>query len=270
MNEKIKEAIHKFIERNKDQISLVRVVSGNTTKADTIALYSIDEAYMPNGDHAVVTIDLLDIPFAICDVLDENGFGSIFSYMRLYAYKESGKQFATMQKTCNLDQPKENPETQQIAPIVSPLINGMIKLVDQMMKANETLSNSLAHSQDAQLRLMDGILEAKEEGIDYQALALQTQMILENMQQPTDDNDNDMGERLLSVLSMGMGGMGMPQPQPHAENDSDIPDTPTKEQMKNWAKQDPNFINRTFEAYKEFQSENNTTKTTSQGENNNE
>lgn len=266
MKPKTKEAIEKFIERNKDQISLVRVVSGNTTKADTIALYSTDEAYMPNGDHAVVTIDLLDLPLAICDVLDENGYGSIFSYMRLYAYKESGKQFATMQKTCNIEEEKkETSETQQIAPIVSPLINGMIKLVDQMMKANETLSNSLAHSQDAQLRLMDGILEAKEEGIDYQALALQTQMILENMQQPADDSDNDMGERLLSVLSMGMGGMGMPQPQPqphaHDENDSNTHQTPSKEQMKEWAKQDPSFINRTFEAYKEFQAEKvNTTK----------
>ncbi len=270
MNDKFKEQINKFIERNKDQISLVRVVSGHTTKADTIALYSIDEAYMPNGDHAVVTIDLLDLPIAIFDVLEENGFGSILTYCRLYAYKENGKQFATMQKTCNLDQPKETSDTQQIAPIVSPLINGMIKLVDQMMKANETLSNSLAHSQDAQLRLMDGILEAKEEGIDYQALALQTQMILENMQQPSEDGDSDMGERLLNVLSMGMGGMGMPQPPPHAEHQTETPQTPTKEQMKTWAKQDPNFINRTFEAYKEFQSESNTTKTPSQGENHEE
>lgn len=256
--------IDNFIERNKEKLSYIRIVCGNNTKADTIALLSVDMAYIPSGDHAVKQTTLKTIAEETHDILIENGYGTFSTYMRIYAYDDNGKQYATLQRTCQIqnNQEQSTKETQQIAPIVAPLMNGIIKMVDQLMSSNEILSNSLAHSQDVQLRLMDSMIEAKEEGIDYQAIAVQTQMLLENMQPPQEDN-SDIGEKLLNVLSMGMaGGMGgMPQPTEHEEPDP--ASSPSKEDLKAWARADPGFIKKTVEAYQEFQTENrsNTTKT---------
>jgi len=262
--------IDNFIERNKEKLSYIRIVCGNNTKADTIALLSIDMAYIPSGDHAVKQTTLKTIAEETHDILIENGYGTFSTYMRIYAYDENGKQYATLQRTCQIQNNQEQnaKETQQIAPIVAPLMNGIIKMVDQLMSSNEILSNSLAHSQDVQLRLMDSMIEAKEEGIDYQAIAVQTQMLLENMQPPQEDN-SDIGEKLLNVLSMGMAG-GMPVQQPTDHEQPDPASSPSKEDLKAWARADPGFIKKTVEAYQEFSQENNTTKNNQHGDNDNE
>ena len=274
MNNKIITDIHDFIDINLKDISCIRVCIGTTPKADTVAIFTIDEGYIPQGDHAGIEINAEDLHERICETCTDNGYGTFHNYLRIYAYKENGKQFATLQRTTKLNQeePQQQSE-QQIAPIVSPLINGIVKLLDQMMKANETLSNSLAHSQDAQLRLMDGILEAKEEGIDYQAIALQTQMILENMQAPPEE-DNGIGDRLLEVLSMGMGGLGTGVP-PHMQEPTPQQATegmPNKETLKEWIRRDPSVVKMSVEAFQEVQQENNNPKTnnTSQGETKND
>ncbi len=270
MEHKIITDIHDFIDINLKNISCVRVCIGTTPKADTVAIFTIDEGYIPQGDHAGIQVNPENLHERIIETCTDNGFSTLHNFIRLYAYKDTGKQFATLQRTCKLEPEKEKPynEQQQIAPIVSPLINGMIKLVDQMMKSQETLSNSLAHSQDAQLRLMDGILEAKEEGIDYQAIALQTQMILENMQAPQ-ESDNGIGDRLLDVLSMGMGGLGVhTQPaQTQTETPEDMPD---KEKLKEWIRKDPSVVKMSVEAFQEVQQENINPSQPQQGETQND
>jgi len=140
------------------------------------------------------------------------------------------------------------------------LAQALLKSNQQLINAHEILTHANGHYQDTTLRMLEALYETKEEGIDYQNLALQMKVLLDNQQAPQEDYNSDLGDKVLSTLN-GLMGMGIPaaaqkKPSPGQEQTTEAKaprPPPDKEEMKAWVHNDPAFVMSVAEVFDELQ-----------------
>ena len=262
--EKQKTEIQQWIDENYDKLCSIRIRIGNSTKAETVSILTINQEYNETkSDHAPTHINKEDFSFHVFSVIDQNGYGSHETYLRLYAYNDKNKQFSTIQKTTKIkdtDQTiySEGSMVESISRVVQPLAQALLKSNQQLINSHEILTNANSHYQDTSLRMMEAMIETKEEGIDYINLAMQMKVLLDNNQPQEQQSDysEEMGEKLLNAFGGLMGGMGT-TPPPKAPETTKNTDTtyrtpPNKEEMKYWAK-NPMFVMDVADVFNEMQ-----------------
>jgi len=248
MNKQLMKDITHFISKieNKSPISLIRVRCGESKDADTISLYTIDGEYIPKGDIGVIEKTIEELPKTIYFDLESNAYGTENSYFRIYAYRADGKQIGTLQRST----PLKDQEEKQITPIETPihnLVDGFLQMAQTlqhtMTSTIGTLSDTLAHREELTIRMLESMVEAKEERVEIESIAREALM---NASITTTEDSNPMQAEAMAHLgkiASALGGFG-PTPSPAGQ--------PTKEQMREWAK-DPNFVMNAAQVFQEMQ-----------------
>ena len=260
INETQKQEILTWIHDNFEKLCSVRIRIGQSNKAETVALITVDpDLTDTQGQHSPELIDKDDLSFKIFQIIDNNGYGSTETFLRLYGMNNKNKQFTTIQKTCRIQdvQKKQYEETaivESISRVVQPLAQALLKSNQQLISSHEILTHANSHYQETSLRMMEAMIETKEEGIDYINLAMQMKVLLENNQQPDQNYSDEMGEKLLNAFG---GFMSMQQPQTQTSTGAEettVREKPTKEEMKAWA-QDPAFVMNVADVFNDLQNQ---------------
>lgn len=271
MNQQQKQEIRTWIDEHYEKIISIRIRIGQSHKAETVAILTTKDFYETNknSELAAQPIEKENLLDEINQVIDQNGYGDSEPYCRLYALNDQNKQFATIQKTTklHLNEEKNNHDSsivESISRVVQPLAQALLKSNQQLINAHEILTHANGHYQDTTLRMLEALYETKEEGIDYQNLALQMKVLLDNQQAPTEDYNSDLGDKVLSTLN-GLMGMGIAQEAPAAAQKKSSPGQeqttepkaprppPDKEEMKAWVNGDPGFVMSVAEVFDELQ-----------------
>lgn len=264
LNETQKQEISTWLNEHLAKIGSVRIRIGQTTKAETVSVLTTIQDYKGSGDHEPVYVEKEDLLFHMFSIIDDNGYGDIEPYLRIYAYNDLNKQFSTIQKTSKLNDKTQKSTyddggiVESISRVVQPLAQALLKSNQQLINSHEILTNANSHYQETSLRMMEAMIETKEEGIDYINLAMQMKVLLDNNQPQEQQHDyaEEMGDKLINAFG---GLMGMGQPQQKQESNSKPSGTPprskpTKEEMHAWAK-DPTFVMDVAQVFDELQKE---------------
>jgi hypothetical protein len=265
ISEKQKQEINTWITDNYERLCTVRIRIGQSNKAETVALLTIDEELTETqGQHSPKLIDKEEFSYEIFQIIDQNGYGTTETFLRLYGMNAKNKQFTTIQKTCHVSRSRGEEFTEQsivesFSRVVQPLAQAILKSNQQLINSHEILTHANSHYQDTSLRMMEAMIETKEEGIDYINLAMQMKVLLENNQQPDQNYSDEMGDKLLNAFGSFMNIQQKQPKQPNEDEEVNVREKPTKEEMKAWA-QDPAFVMNVADVFNDLQNQNNTDK----------
>ena len=261
ISEKQKNEIQNWLEKHEDKLVSIRIRIGQTQKADTIAILTTHDKWKSHGDIAPTEIKKEDLELHLFSTIEENGYNTHETFLRLYAYDNKNKQFSTIQKTTSIDSTRSEEKidtsfVESISRIVQPLAQAVLKSNQQLINAHEILTNANSYYQETTLRMIESVIETKEEGLDYQELAMQFKVLFDNHapQQDQTDYSEALAEKVINAFST-MSGMSSPPPPKTDQAQTNVRTKPSKEEMRAWA-QDPMFVMDVAQVFEDLQNQN--------------
>ena len=234
----------------KHTLSLIRVRCGKSASADTVAMFTIDGKYIPKGEHVAIHVSVDDLNECIWDVLQDNEYGTENLYMRLHAHAPSGSGIGSLQRSIKATQQVDNQPIDYHGRSLEMLTSALRDMTKNLNAALVTMSDTLAHREELTIRMVEAMIEAKEERVEVESIALQSALYSDLASSPeASDPMREKAVESFGTLAQAIAG----SMNGHAHNGEKY--RPTPEEMKEYVREDPSYAMGLAKAWSELQQE---------------
>ena len=219
-----------WIEKLPKTAVMIRVRVGDSSM-QTVATIAIEgRGYRDtDSDWAGEFRSLEDLPDAITEALEDNGYGDTHKKARLHAYDVKGKSFSSRAITATHGRIATLSGSERA---IEKLTDGLLAASAENRKVIAILADTLTHREERMTEAIDAALDSRADALDADAYSMALEMLNEGPENEADPLKTQAATVLGQVANM-FTGQATNQP-------------PTKDQIRSWVA-NPEFVKAMME-----------------------